>query len=61
MPDAKTKTPAPAPSPALEVADVWGRDLLHNLGPVISTEAYNHLHAAIGDLTKRLAALTKEA
>lgn len=60
----RTKTtPAPepaAPSPVDAVVDVWGTDLLRNLGPVIPTEAYNHVHAAIGDLKARLAAIPKE-
>ena len=64
MPEPRTKTTtAPelaAPCPVQAAVETWGTDLLRNLGPVIATEAYNHLHAAIGDLKARLAAIPKE-
>ena len=64
MPEPRTKTttaPEPAaPCPVQAAVETWGADLLRNLGPSVSTEAYNHMHAAIGDLKARLAALPKE-
>ena len=58
---AKTEPATPAaPSATQAAVDVWGADLLRNLGPMVPVEAYNLTHSAIGDLKTRLAAIEKE-
>jgi hypothetical protein len=62
-PRAKPVTPTPAPaaglSPAIDKAVAsWESTTLETLGPIVSTQAYNALTAALQNLRQALTAAT---